>query len=123
MRCGRRVWCHMLFYILLSKLFYKCLISEKRLSTSRFFLQYFEHTWFNTFPPNVYNVSAHPPTSLTINTCEGYNNRFNVTAGERVKPKFWDFLENSAKRKLAKAKYLQYRLGYRSYPPKKNGET
>ena len=64
-----------------------------------FFLQYFEHTWFTTFPPNVYNVYACPPTLRTISTCEGYDNRFNVRMGKRVKPNFWIFFENSAKRR------------------------
>ena len=66
---------------------------------SFFFLQYFEHTWFTTFPPNVYNVYARPPILRTINACEGYNNRFNVRVGKRVKPKFWIFFENFAKRR------------------------
>ena len=85
-----------------------------------FFLQYFEHTWFTTFPPNVYNVYARPPTLRTINACEGYNNRFNVRVGKRVKPNFWIFLKTLQKEeKLAKANYLQYRLGYRSPPQRK----
>ena len=85
-----------------------------------FFLQYFEHTWFTTFPPNVYNVYARRPTLRTINACEGYNNRFNVRVGKRVKPNFWIFLKTLQKEeKLAKANYLQYRLGYRSPPQRK----
>ena len=47
-----------------------------------FFLQYFELTWFTTFPPNLYNVYARPSTLRTINACEGYNNRFNVRVGK-----------------------------------------
>ena len=100
---------------------HKCSIFKKRLSTTRFFLQYFEHTWFTTFPPNVYNVYARPPTLRTINACEGYNNRFNVRVGKRVKSNFWIFLKTLQKdEKLAKANYLQYRLGYRSPPQRKN---
>ena len=63
-------------------------------------------------PPD--NVYARPPTLHTINACEGYNNRFNVRVGKRVKPKFWIFLKTLQKEKLAKANNLQYRLGYRS---------
>ena len=68
-------------------------------------------------PPD--NVYARPPTLRTINACEGYNNRFNVRVGKRVKPKFWIFLKTLQKEKLAKANNLQYRLGYRSPPQRK----
>ena len=73
----------------------------------------FENTWFNLIPPNIFNVYSRPQRLRTINSCEGYNNRFNIRVGKRIKPNFWIFLQTLQKEeKIAKIKYEQYKLGY-----------
>ena len=69
------------------------------------FLQFFEHTWFTTFRPNLYNVSDRPATLRTINTREGYNNRFNVRVGKRVKSNFWFIWKIYKKIKTGKSRF------------------
>ena len=64
-----------------------------------FFTSVFPTHMAHHFPPNVYNVYACPPTLHTINACGGYNNKFNVRVGKRVKPNFWIFFGNSARRR------------------------
>ena len=84
------------------------------------FLQYFENTWLNLFPPNLYNVYSRPLTLRTINACEGYNNRINTRLGKRVKPNFWLFLRTLQKEeKWAKTCFEQYKMGYASKPQRK----
>ena len=54
----------------------------------RDFFQYFQNTWFLTFPPEMWNVFERPSRMRTTNICEGLNSSWNRRT-RRGRHNFW----------------------------------